>query len=327
MDGGRAVSRLPSGIAERTSRPDGSLADAAHTLGAMGIAHVIVGDLTQRDPTAVAAIVEEHGSHGLVVLTDVDARRLDGTVLAALARAGVGGFRIRAPADRDASEWRKTIAEIRRVAPACLFLAWMPGTARPAARRLEGAGFDGAFASTAWWDGRAPWLADEHEALRRVAPVISVVGLDGAAPGRAGLAARRRALRIAAATGAGLLVPEDFAATEGGSDLSGDVRAAIALAERIAAMGFDGEMRFAAPLPPAPAVIVRADRPDMRGARRLLIVAIDPSDRAPPTALWDAVAMAAGAGFDSPMPLDDAGDAGGARRRVGGRRRDRHECL
>src|SRR5205085_1015267 len=82
---------------------------------------------------------------------------------------------------------------------------------------LAPAKFDGVFSSLPWWDRRASWFVDEHELLRRVAPVLACPE----APFDERLAARlapgldlrvgyAQALRIAAATGSGMLVPMGF---------------------------------------------------------------------------------------------------------------------
>ncbi|WZB77473.1 hypothetical protein WJ972_13640 [Achromobacter insuavis] len=53
--------------------------------------------------------------------------------------------------------------------------AALPGLdgAPEALAALRGAGFDGVFSSLPWWDYRAPWLAEEWERLRAIAPVIA----------------------------------------------------------------------------------------------------------------------------------------------------------
>ena len=82
---------------------------------------------------------------------------------------------------------------------------------------LRSAGFDAAFSSAAWWDGRAGWFVEEHELLRGIG---SVVG-SPEAPFGPRLARRlegaterqpsyRHMLLRAAATGNGLLVPMGF---------------------------------------------------------------------------------------------------------------------
>ena len=137
--------------------------------------------------------------------------------LAMLAKAGLAGFRLvgleRVPADA----LRQLIADTRRRAPGCRFLAWTPGLPWTRAAGYAGIDLDGVFASTPWWDTRASWYVEEHNVLRRIAPVIGVAE----APFDERLAPRlsnpeqrlsfyRRTLAIAAATGSGLLVPMGF---------------------------------------------------------------------------------------------------------------------
>src|SRR5262249_25528855 len=135
---------------------------------------------------------------------------------------------------------------------------------------LANAGFDDVFSSVAWWDGRSSWFTTENEILRRVAPVIAApeVPFDTRLAARLspsddlGCAYRHR-LRLAAATGSGIMVPMgfEFAAARRmdsrhsrpedfeeerlgrGFDLEGDIRAANALVDRIDRLGADGELR------------------------------------------------------------------------------------
>jgi starch synthase (maltosyl-transferring) len=124
-----------------------------------------------------------------------------------LLEAGASGFRLigldRVPPP--------VLADIRRADSAAVLLAWTPGIARHRLSGLEAVGFDGVFASTPWWDGRAAWYVEEHETLRRIAPVI--------APAESPFAERQAEqgetrskciLKMAAATGDGLLVPMGF---------------------------------------------------------------------------------------------------------------------
>ncbi len=105
----------------------------------------------------------------------------------------------------------RVLGEIRRAVPHLAFLAWTPGISRERLTRLADVGLDGVFASTPWWDGKASWYVEEHEALRRIAPVIAPVEAPfGERLAERGLAHSRRILKIAAATGDGLLVPMGF---------------------------------------------------------------------------------------------------------------------
>jgi starch synthase (maltosyl-transferring) len=140
-----------------------------------------------------------------------------GERLAMLAKAGLAGFRLvgleRVPADA----LRRLIVDTRRRVPGCRFLAWTPGLPWTRAAAYAGIGLDGVFASTPWWDTRAGWYVEEHNVLRRIAPVIGVAEApfdERLVPRLANpeqrLSFYRRTLAIAAATGSGLLVPMGF---------------------------------------------------------------------------------------------------------------------
>jgi starch synthase (maltosyl-transferring) len=96
------------------------------------------------------------------------------------------------------------------------FYAWTPGLDRARLKQLAGLGLDGVFASTPWWDGRAPWYVEEHELLRRIAPVIAPVEapfgprLAQRAQGDARRRLYEQQLTLAAATSDGLFVPMGF---------------------------------------------------------------------------------------------------------------------
>jgi len=96
------------------------------------------------------------------------------------------------------------------------FYGWTPGVGWPRLKQLTGLGFDAVFASTPWWDRRACWYVEEHELLRRVAPVIAPVEapfgqrLAQRAEGDARRRLYEQALKLAAATSDGLLMPMGF---------------------------------------------------------------------------------------------------------------------
>jgi starch synthase (maltosyl-transferring) len=131
--------------------------------------------------------------------------------LTRLTRVGVAGFRCLTLDLVPAAFWRRLTAAF----PDTLFLAWTPGAAR--LRDFAGVGFDLTCSSAGWWDGRASWFLDEQAALRDVAPALASPEpsfLDRLAhrlPPDANVAdSYRLALRIAAATGAGLFLPMGF---------------------------------------------------------------------------------------------------------------------
>jgi starch synthase (maltosyl-transferring) len=254
--------------------------------------------------------------------------------LVRLKRAGVAGFRCDAPHRLPAATWRHIIAGVRHAADGCRFLAWTPGLGWPQVAGLADAGFDCVFSSAAWWDGRASWFVAENEVLRRVAPVIGCPEV----PFDTRLAARlapsddlgrayRQRLRLAAATGSGLMVPMgfEFAAArrldprrsrpedleaerlERGFDLEPDIRAANALVDRIAALGLDGEMRALTSPGSAVTALLRADANDVREADEAVAILINPdlANAHAPSITLDPLPPAAGAPFDRPEPLED----------------------
>ncbi|HVB66922.1 MAG TPA: maltotransferase domain-containing protein [Acetobacteraceae bacterium] len=228
--------------------------------------------------------------------------------LVRLLRAGVAGFRCLEPDRVPPAVWRPLIDRLRAALPDSLLIAWTPGTDRAAATRLRGAGFDLVAASVAWWDGRAPWLVEEIEALRDVAPAIGspepsfMDRLAARLPAGADTAgAYRHALRVAAATAAGLFLPMGFeyaarrpfdaaratpedmrrAQAESPCDLTEDVAEANALVDRIAAQGVNGAMRqLTASSAPATALL-RYDTRDPRDAGRAVLVLVNPDIAAP----------------------------------------------
>ncbi len=129
--------------------------------------------------------------------------------LVRLSNAGAAAFRLLGLGLLPTGTMGGIVAATRREA-ACVLWAWTPGLAWSQHEELAGAGLDGVFASTAWWDGSAAWYVEELDSLARVAPVIGVVAETRSQPVDA--TARRRALRLAAATTDGLFVPEEFTA-------------------------------------------------------------------------------------------------------------------
>jgi hypothetical protein len=124
-----------------------------------------------------------------------------------LAQNGASGFRLLGFEQLPSA----VLAEIRRGVASALFLAWTPGIARDRLSTFAGIGLDGVFASTPWWDGKAAWYVEEHEALRRIAPVIALAEAPfGERIAERGVAQSRRTLAIAAATGDGLMMPMGF---------------------------------------------------------------------------------------------------------------------
>lgn len=179
-------------------------------------------------------------------------------LLGRFTRAGITGFRCLTLDLVPGSFWRRVTATF----PDTLFLAWTPDVPQP--RGVAGVGFDLTCSSAGWWDGRAPWFLEQQSALQAVAPALASPEpsfLDRLArrlaPDADVAASYRLALRIAAATGAGLFLPMGFeyatsrrfdaaragpadmeaARRDSPADLSEDVAAAIRLIAELPPIG------------------------------------------------------------------------------------------
>jgi starch synthase (maltosyl-transferring) len=134
---------------------------------------------------------------------------------------GFRGFRCDAAYKVPARVWRALIAAAREAAGDCVFAAETLGARIPEVLQLTGAGFDYLFNSSKWWDFRSPWLLEQYQLFRAVAPSIAFpeshdterlaaelarAGLDAAA-----IAARcRQAYGFAACFSKGVLMPMGF---------------------------------------------------------------------------------------------------------------------
>jgi starch synthase (maltosyl-transferring) len=125
--------------------------------------------------------------------------------------AGVKGFVALHPDGASTRLWRYLIANAREHSNRELIvIADTTGLARNGVAALADCGFDFTLSSLPWWDGRANWLIEEHDALSRIAPVVAQVDSPARIP-PASLTARRARFVIAAITGSGLLMPLRFA--------------------------------------------------------------------------------------------------------------------
>jgi starch synthase (maltosyl-transferring) len=245
-----------------------------------------------------------------------------------LARAGAAGFRLIGLESVPPDFLDLLLREVR-LEEDCSFFGWTPGVSWPRYARLEKVKFDGVFASTAWWDGRASWFIEEHNALRRIAPVLSVVEapfgerLASQTHNRDLPAAYQRALALALGTGHGLFVPMGFEhgarermrgrldgqshpAADSVIDLTDDVRNVNAFARLLSAFGARGEMRRLTDAEDVVAAHLIADAADVRAAEQalVLVVNMDHHQTRPVTIPLDPPSAAAGAAFTSPQTID-----------------------
>lgn len=125
--------------------------------------------------------------------------------------AGAKGFRALHPNGASARVWAHLFGSAReRSNRELIVVADTTGLARSELPALRNCGFDFTLSSLPWWDGRANWLIEEHEALSRIAPVIAQVDSPVRIP-PASWTARRARLALAALTGSGLMMPIVFA--------------------------------------------------------------------------------------------------------------------
>ncbi len=241
-----------------------------------------------------------------------------------LANAGASGFCFSQPQLVPRDAWRAIIAAVGQSFPDIRFVAWTPGLSWPEIAKLRGVGFDGAFSSAPWWDGRASWFVEEHEVLRELGAVIA----SPEAPFGPRLARQmnqtddpiplyRHMLQRAAAIGDGLIVPMGFeyAAADdldmrqthvsdapfpepnSNVDLSSEIREANTLSEQLSRRKINGEMRKLTDPGESVSALIRSDSPSAREASAPIVVLINTDlrlERSLPIAL-DPLPPAAGA--------------------------------
>ena len=251
-----------------------------------------------------------------------------GSRLIPLIKAGVSGFRLVGMDRVPARFLRAFLQKFHSECAGCKFFGWTPGQHWSAIASMEDSGLDGTFASTPWWDGRRHWLVDEYNLLRRVAPIV--IGMPEApfeerlgADGRARKETYRRALRIAAATSTGLLIPMGFELgarhrmdSKGGAvtfdtlraeapfDIAHEIRCANELAGTARARDTLGEMRMVSVPGSVPTAILRADASDIRAARRATLVLINASSVSHMPPAMDPLPGIAGSAFANPRPVE-----------------------
>jgi starch synthase (maltosyl-transferring) len=216
--------------------------------------------------------------------------------LARLARAGVAGFRCEDPGAMPANLWRHLIAGVRQSFPDCRFLAWTPGLVWQTIAALPDVGFDGAFSSVAWWDGRADWLVAEHELLHGFGAVIGCPEAPYAPRlmGRLQTPAEyRHLLRRTAAISNGIMIPmglewgeiatmdrrgvsgNNVPAKADQAKFASEVREAIGLTNALAVRGIAGEMRALTAPDQVVTALLRSDTADVRQAGRCVTALIN----------------------------------------------------
>ncbi|VBB69868.1 Alpha-amylase [invertebrate metagenome] len=86
---------------------------------------------------------------------------------------GIQGFRCDAAYQVPAEAWYKLIRFARFKEKGTIFLAESLGCKLEQIQALRSSGFDYLFNSAKWWDCREPWLLEQYEAFRHIAPSIA----------------------------------------------------------------------------------------------------------------------------------------------------------
>jgi starch synthase (maltosyl-transferring) len=85
---------------------------------------------------------------------------------------GFRGFRCDAAYKVPAEVWRGLIGDAKTADADVLFCAESLGAPKEEVLALGGAGFDYLFNSVKWWDFESPWLLEQYDEFRRIAPSI-----------------------------------------------------------------------------------------------------------------------------------------------------------
>src|SRR5262249_48962528 len=85
---------------------------------------------------------------------------------------GFGGFRCDAAYKVPAEVWRGLVDSAKAASSDIVFCAETLGAPKGAVLALSDAGFDYLFNSVKWWDFKSPWLLEQYEAFRHIAPSI-----------------------------------------------------------------------------------------------------------------------------------------------------------
>ncbi len=88
-------------------------------------------------------------------------------------RLGFKGFRCDAAYQVPVEVWRPIVEQAKGIDPACRFFAETLGCTPAEVLALKDAGFDFLFNSAKWWDFRSPWLFEQYDLYRQVAPTIA----------------------------------------------------------------------------------------------------------------------------------------------------------
>ncbi len=190
------------------------------------------------------------------------------TKMADLAEAGATSFRLVGLPGLPPGFLKLLDQAVRAIGKPCERIAWAADLPWTSHEELEGAGLAAITASTCWWDGRAPWYAQQIESLERFAPTVGIA----VPPDAEGVPDQRDAGQnalLAAATTNGLFVCADHASN--GEDAR--LASAASLVDRLAARGLGNPRMLSGPSEPVTRLL-RAET-DVRTARSGVLVALN----------------------------------------------------
>jgi starch synthase (maltosyl-transferring) len=195
--------------------------------------------------------------------------------LSQLVAAGANGFCLAEPQKLGAEVWRLLFERVRNAGPApLLFVADTSQLSQEAIVSLERAGFDYTLSSLPWWNGRAPWLVEQHSLTSLASPAIALVEAPRREP-PASCEVRRARLATAAVTGAGVMMPfgYDTGHCEGDrSELSPYVKAMNSLLQSRSGAG---KLRSLTGPGDAVTMLLRTDQAEI-DAQSALVMALNP---------------------------------------------------
>lgn len=93
-------------------------------------------------------------------------------VVSHLVSLGFRGFRCDAAYQVPGSLWKRLIEETKKKSPDILFFAETLGCTADQTRKTAAAGFDYIFNSSKWWDMHSPWLMEQYDLTRDIAPSV-----------------------------------------------------------------------------------------------------------------------------------------------------------
>ncbi|HWC11815.1 MAG TPA: alpha-amylase family glycosyl hydrolase [Acidimicrobiales bacterium] len=85
---------------------------------------------------------------------------------------GFDGFRCDAAYQVPQSLWRRLVGEMKARRPDLVFVAETLGCSPEQTRSTAAGGFDWIFNSVKWWDFQSPWLMEQYQLMREIAPSI-----------------------------------------------------------------------------------------------------------------------------------------------------------